>query len=132
MTDPIADMLIRIKNGQQIEKNKVDIPHSKLKAEVAKLLVQQGFIEDFKRVKRKKINNQRFIRVFLKYKNGLPMISSAKRVSKPGRKVYKGTRDINLVKSGYGISVISTSKGLMTDKEAKKQGVGGELLFEVW
>ncbi len=130
MTDPIADMLTRIRNAQRASHELVNIPSSKLKINVAKVLKSEGYIKNFRIISD---GQHRFIRIFLKYdKEGVAIIGGIKRVSKPGCRVYAGSTEIPKVLNGYGINILSTSKGLMTDNEAKKVGVGGEILCAVW
>jgi len=130
MTDPIADMLTRIRNGLRASHEMVDIPNSKLKLNIAKVLKEEGYIKNYKIVSD---GRHRLIRIYLRYDDkGSPIIDGLKRVSKPSRRVYKGAEEIPQVLDGYGIHIVSTSKGLMTDKEARKAGVGGELLCSVW
>ena len=129
MTDPIADMLNRIRNAQAVLKPTVDIPFSKLKFEIAKMLEQQEFVE---KVKKRGKGAKKFIRIYLKYINKLPKISGLKRISKPGQRIYLPAEKIKLARGGYGITIISTSKGLMTDKEARRQRIGGEVICEIW
>ena len=130
MTDPIADMLTRIRNAQRASHELVNIPSSKLKINVAKVLKSEGYIKNFRIISD---GQHRFIRIFLKYdKDGVAIIEGIKRVSKPGCRVYAGSDEVPKVLNGYGINILSTSKGLMTDNEAKKVGVGGEILCAVW
>jgi small subunit ribosomal protein S8 len=130
MTDPIADMLTRIRNAQRASHELVNIPSSKLKINVAKVLKSEGYIKNFRIISD---GQHRFIRIFLKYdKEGVAIIEGIKRVSKPGCRVYAGSNEVPKVLNGYGINILSTSKGLMTDNEAKKVGVGGEILCAVW
>ncbi len=130
MTDPIADMLTRIRNGLAIHKAHVDIPKSKLKLRMAKLLKAQGYVTDFKELE---VGVQGILRVYLKYgPDGEQVIQSIKRVSKPGCRVYKQVKEISPVLNGLGTGVYSTSTGLMTDKQCREQRVGGELLCEIW
>ena len=129
MTDPICDMLNRIRNSQAVSHQTVDIPFSKFKYEIAKLLVKNGFIEKAETKGRKP---KKVIEIILKYKDKLPIISGLKRISVPGQRIYTNYREIKSVKSGYGIAIISTPKGLMTNKEARKKKVGGEILCEIW
>ena len=130
MTDPIADMLTRIRNAQRASHELVNIPSSKLKINVAKVLKSEGYIRNFRIISD---GQHRFIRIFLKYdKEGVAVIEGSKRVSKPGCRVYAGRDELPKVLNGYGISILSTSKGLMTDNEARKMGVGGEILCAVW
>lgn len=129
MTDPITDMLNQIRNAKAVEKTEVSIPLSKAKYEVAKILAQEGFIGEVKKVVKGKI---KLMKIVLKYDEGVSKISDLRRVSKPGQRIYAKVSEIKRVKGGYGISVISTSKGLMTNKEAHKLKLGGEVICEVW
>jgi small subunit ribosomal protein S8 len=130
MTDPIADMLIRIKNAHAVNHKTVDIPFSALKLRMIQIFIKENFILDFKKLKR---NNGKIIRVYLKYDNeGAPAISGLKRISKVGKRIYKKAKEIKKVKSGYGAAIISTSKGIMSDKEARRQKLGGEVICEIW
>jgi len=129
MVDPITDMLNRIRNAQAVLKETVEVPFSNLKYEIAKILEKNGFIE---KVEKKGKKTKKIIEITLKYDNKIPAISGLKRISKPGQTIYLGHRKIKRVKGGYGIAIISTSKGLMTDKEARKQKLGGEVICEVW
>ncbi len=129
MTDPIGDMINRIKNAQLVLKEKVVFPYSKLKYEISEILQKEGWVG--KVIVKGKIPSK-VIEIDLKYENKKPIISKVKRISTPGRRIYRSCNEIKKVKEGAGISVISTSKGLMTGKEARKQKQGGELLFEIW
>lgn len=130
MTDPIADMLIRIKNALMARHKSVIVPASKIKLEIARILKEEGYIEDFKYVKEEP---QAKIEITLKYdENKRPVIAGLKRVSKPGRRIYRGYRDLPKVLDGFGIAIISTSQGIMTDHEARKRKIGGEVLCEIW
>jgi len=130
MTDPIADMLTRIKNALRAKKEEVDIPSSNLKLRIAEILKEEGYIKDFKLIQDAK---QGIIRVFLKYDEyGEPLISGLKRVSKPGRRIYVSKDQIPRVMRGLGVAILTTSKGIMTDREARKMGVGGEVICYVW
>ncbi len=129
MSDPVADMLTRIRNGAKAEFAKVDIPGSKLKLELARVLKEQGYIKNYKFVED---NKQGILRVYLKYMNDKPVIYGLERVSKPGRRMYTKSREIKSVLNGLGISILSTSRGLMTDKQAKQENVGGEVLCNIW
>ena len=130
MSDPIADMLTRIRNSGKAEFEKVDIPGSKLKIELARVLKEQGYIKNYKFLEDDK---QGVLRIYLKYAGERqPVIYGIERVSKPSRRVYKKAKEIKSVLNGLGISIISTSKGLMTDKEARKANMGGEVLCNVW
>lgn len=125
MTDPIADMLTRMRNALKAKKTEVNIPTSKLKFEIAKLLVKEGWVETVK----EKDNN---INITFKYEQGNPAISSLKRVSKPGCRIYTKHNEIPIVLGGLGIAVISTPKGIVSSNEARKKGVGGEILCEIY
>ena len=130
MTDPIADMLTRIRNGSKAKLEKVDIPSSKLKLEIAKILKDEGYIKNLKMVKDRR---QGVIRVYLKYTDDeVPVIQGIKRVSKPGNRVYAGNDAIPKVLAGLGVAILSTPKGIQTGKQAKKDNVGGEVLCHVW
>ncbi len=125
MSDPISDMLTRIRNAQRAEKVSVSMPASKLKAAIAKVLKDEGYIEDFA-VRENEGKAQ--LDVSLKYYAGRPVIERIERVSRPGLRIYKGTKDIPKVMNGLGITIVSTSKGVMTDRKARAAGVGGEVL----
>jgi len=130
VTDPIGDMLTRIRNANTAYHESVDVPLSKIKLEIAKILKREGFIKGFKLVKEDKIP---MIRIFLKYgPNKEKVISGLKRVSKPGRRIYVGKDELPKVMGGLGIAILSTSSGIMTDKEAREKGIGGEVLCYVW
>ncbi|HYA87513.1 MAG TPA: 30S ribosomal protein S8 [Nitrospirota bacterium] len=130
MTDPIADMLTRIRNASKAKHEKVDVPSSKLKIEIAKILKDEGYVKNVKLVKDRR---QGLIRVYLKYtEDELPVIQGLKRVSRPGRRVYAGNDDIPSVMAGLGTAILSTPKGVQTGKQAKKDNVGGEVLCQVW
>ncbi len=130
MTDPIADMLTRIRNAITVSYETVDIPASRLKVNIAKVLKDEGMIRNYKVLQGEPMKN---LRIALKYdEKGRPVITGLKRVSKPGCRVYSGTESIPQVLNGYGISIVSTSKGLMTDKDARKRKLGGEILCSVW
>ena len=130
MTDPIADMITRIRNANSVDKRFVDIPSSILKKRIAFVLKSEKYIEDFIFIKDGKKNS---IRIFLKYShNGKSVITGIDRVSKPGRRVFVGCKDMPRVLDGLGVSVISTSKGVLSNKTASKFGVGGEVLFNIW
>ncbi|MDI6765753.1 MAG: 30S ribosomal protein S8 [Bacteroidota bacterium] len=128
-TDPISDYLTRIRNSIRAHHKRVDIPASYLKREITKLLVEQKFIAGFTEINDMK---QGIIRINLRYNDGISAITGITRVSKPGRRAYKTVNDIPRVLNGLGIAIISTSKGIMTDKDAKQQNVGGEILCNVW
>ena len=130
MSDPIADTLTRIRNAWKAKFNSVDIPGSKLKTELAKVLRSAGFIRNYKFLKDDK---QGLLRVYFKYGPGQSnAIIGLERVSKPSRRVYVKSKDIKTVLNGMGIAILSTSKGIMTDKRARKENVGGEILCNVW
>lgn len=129
MVDPISDMLNRIRNAQMAGKTEVAIPFSNLKFNIAQILEKNKFIDKIEK-KGRKVN--KFIDIVLKYDNKVPAISGLKIVSKPGQRIYLSSREIRRVRGGYGISIVSTSKGLMTGKEAKKHKLGGEIICEVW
>jgi small subunit ribosomal protein S8 len=130
ITDPIADMLTRIRNGAKAKFNSVEIPGSQLKVELAKILKNEGFIRNYKFLKDGK---QGILRVYLKYGSGQSnVVYQLKRVSKPSRRVYVKSKDIKPVYNGMGIAILSTSKGVMTDKKARQEKVGGELLCHIW
>lgn len=131
MTDTIADMLTRIRNGVAVQRNSVDVLSSSLNRSVADVLQREGYIEDVRDVLDPR--GHPALRVLLKYDHdGDPVISKIGRVSRPGRRVYRGVREIPRVLNGLGISVVSTSKGVMSDREARTAGVGGEILCEIW
>jgi len=130
MTDPIADMLTRIRNASKAKLEKVDIPSSKLKLEIAKILKDEGYIKNLKMVKDRR---QGVIRVYLKYTDEeSPVIQGIKRISRPGCRVYVGNDTIPKVLAGLGVAILSTPKGIQTGKQAKKDNVGGEVLCHVW
>ena len=130
MSDPVADMLTRIRNAIKAKFNSVDIPGSSLKSELAKILKNEGYIRNFKFVKDDK---QGILRVYLKYgETQEDVVLGIERVSKPSRRAYVKCKDIDPVLNGMGISILSTSKGIMTDKNARKENVGGEVLCNIW
>ena len=130
VTDPIADLLTRIRNGLGARHGEVRVPHSRVKARIAEILMSEGYLEDVEVIA---APVQSEIRIRLKYTNNRePVIKGIKRVSKPGLRVYASRQDLPRVQGGLGIAVVSTSKGLMTDKEARRQKVGGEVMCEVW
>ena len=131
LTDTIADMLTRIRNANKAKFDSVDIPASRLKASVAKLFKREGYIKDFKVISTD--NNKKTLRVFLRYdKKNQPIITGLKRVSKPSLRIYAAKNTIPSVKSGLGLAIISTSKGVITDQEARELNVGGEVLCYIW
>lgn len=130
MTDPIADMLTRIRNANMRAKESVDVPRSNVKCEVARVLKAEGFIRDYKEVED---NRQGVIRIYLKYGHQKErVIRQLKRESRPGRRSYKGVDDLKKVLGGVGIAIVSTSRGIMSDKECRKAKVGGEVICTVW
>jgi len=130
MTDPVADMLTRIRNGMRARHAKVDIPASNLKTELARILTEEGYVQNYKRIADDK---QGILRVFLRRAtDGLEIIVGISRVSKPGRRVYVAKDAIPKVQGGLGINIVSTSRGLMTGRQAVRDGLGGEILCNVW
>jgi small subunit ribosomal protein S8 len=130
MTDPIADMLTRIRNAVGSKHRRVDIPASRMKVEIARLLKESHFITDYKTLEG--TDGKKVLRVALKYAGGAPVIRELRRVSSPGLRQYVGATKIPRVRNGLGVAILSTSKGLMTDREARAQRTGGELLAFVW
>lgn len=129
VTDPIADFLTRIRNAVKARKKFVDIPSSKMKISLAEILKNNKFIRDFNVIED---NKQNILRVHLQYINGTPSITGIKRISTPGLHLYIGKDDLPKVLNGLGIAIVSTSKGLLTDKQARKEEVGGEVICHVW
>jgi small subunit ribosomal protein S8 len=130
MTDPVADFLTRVRNAIKAKQQKVDVPASKLKSEIARILKEEGYIANFKATEE---NGQKLLRVYLKYSNSNEAaISNLERVSKPGCRVYVGRTEIPRVLGGLGINILTTPRGVMTGREARKAGVGGEILCQVW
>lgn len=130
LTDPVADMLARIKNALKERKANVDIPHSSLKENILKVMVSEGYVAGYESLQR---GTHKVLRVKLKYdEKKTPVISKLERVSKPGRRYYVNSGKIPKVLGGFGVSVLSTSRGVMTDYQARKEKVGGELLLKVW
>ena len=129
ITDPIADALTRIRNGQMVRKEFVDVRYSKIIEGIIKILKENGFIKNFKLSGEEK---KRFIRVYLKYNNREPVINELKRVSKPGLRKYTAAKLIKPYKNGLGMRILTTPKGILTDREARKENVGGEILCEIW
>ncbi|MCB0010581.1 MAG: 30S ribosomal protein S8 [Anaerolineales bacterium] len=133
MSDPIADMLTRIRNAIGREHPAVSMPHSKIKEAVATVLKDEGFIADYEVIDQKP---QNVLRISLKYegdrRSRRPVITALQRVSKPGRRVYVGKKDVPWVLSGMGVAILTTSKGVMTDQKARKLGLGGEVICKVW
>lgn len=130
LTDPVADFLTRIRNSIRARHQKLDIPASKLKAEIARILKDEGYIANFKATEE---NGQKILRVYLKYgTNNEAAIRDLQRVSRPGCRVYVGRDEIRRVQGGLGISILTTPKGVMTGRQARRENVGGEVLCEVW
>ncbi len=129
VTDPISDLLTRIRNAVRAKKIRVDIPSSNMKKSLVEILKQQKFIEDYEVLED---NKQNILRIKLKYDNGSNVIGGMKRISTPGLRVYKGADSLPRVLNGLGIAIISTSKGLMTDKEARSKSLGGEIVCHIW
>ncbi|MFN2217491.1 MAG: 30S ribosomal protein S8 [Anaerolineae bacterium] len=129
-TDPIADMLTRIRNGLMVRKPYVLVPSSKIKVAIAQILLEEGFIQGYE------VTNERpqpNIRLWLKYdEKRRPIVTGLKRISRPGRRVYSGKHELPWVLSGLGIAIVSTPRGVMTDREARRTGMGGEILCYVW
>jgi small subunit ribosomal protein S8 len=132
MTDPVADMLTRIRNATRARHESVEVPASRVKETIARLLVEEGYLQDIKKVKAKEQAGE-VLRIQLKFdQQNNPIILGLKRVSRPGRRVYVGTREILLVRKGLGINILSTSQGIMVDRRALKANLGGELICSVW
>ena len=129
LTDPIADMLTRIRNANAVMHEKVDMSHSNLKEKLAEILKEEGYISNFRVVTD---GNKKNIRVYLKYVGKERVIKGIKRISTPGRRVYSSVEDMPRVLSGLGIAIVSTSKGIVTDRVARKENIGGEILAFVW
>jgi len=129
MSDPIADMLTRIRNAQRVEKNEVAMPSSKLKVAIAEVLRDEGYIEGYQVASGEAAHAE--LRIGLKYYAGRPVIERLERVSKPGLRIYRGRNDLPQVMNGLGVAIVSTPRGVMTDRKARNQGVGGEILCYV-
>ena len=130
MTDPVSDLLTRIRNATSVRHDRMDIPASKMKLEIAKILKQEGYIRTFKMIEE---GPQGTIRIYLKYADdGEPVIHGLRRVSTPGRRVYRGVGELPKVRNGLGVAVISTNRGVVTDEQARGLQVGGEVLCEIW
>ena len=131
--DPISDMLTRIRNANTAKHNTVDIPSSKMKLSIAKILADEGYISKYELVNSAENSEFEDIRVFLKYSaDGTRIITGLKRISKPGLRIYAGAEDMPKVLGGLGVAIVSTDKGVMTDREARKLGIGGEVLAYIW
>ena len=130
MTDPVSDLLTRIRNATSVRHDRMDVPASKMKLEIAKILKQEGYIRTFKMIEE---GPQGTIRIYLKYADdGEPVIHGLRRISKPGRRVYRGVGELPKVRNGLGVAVISTNRGVVTDEQARGLQVGGEVLCEIW
>lgn len=130
MTDPIADMLTQIRNGNSAKFAKVDIPASKIKVHIARILKDEGYIKNFKVIKD---NRQGILRIYLKYdEKNQPVLSGLRRVSRPSRRIYARKDEMPRVLNGLGVAILSTSKGVVTEREARKLGIGGEILCTIW
>jgi small subunit ribosomal protein S8 len=130
ISDPVADMLTRIRNGLAARHTKVDVPASRLKGEIARILREEGYVANFKLAEE---GSHKLIRIYLKYTPGNePVISQIERVSRPGSRVYVGSKEIPRVLGGMGINILTTPRGVMTGRNAKKEGLGGEILCQVW
>lgn len=129
MTDPIADMLARVRNASRAGHKRVDMPVSKLKAEIARILKENHFVHDFKVLDD---GRHGVLRIYLKYHEGRPVIRDVQRVSKPGRRQYAGVQELPKIRNGLGMAIVSTSRGVMSDKDARQNNVGGEILAAIW
>ena len=129
LTDPIADMLTRIRNAVRTKAEKVDIPASRMKVDMAKIMKEEGFIKTYKILRDKK---QGILRINLKYVGHESVISGLKRISKPGRRVYVGRKEIPKVMGGVGVSILTTPKGIFSDRTCRREGVGGEVICYIW
>ncbi|MFA6307855.1 MAG: 30S ribosomal protein S8 [Patescibacteria group bacterium] len=129
MTDPIADMLTRIRNAVAVKKPEVVLPYSKLKFNVAKILESEAYIGKVEKIKNGKFDE---LKIELKYTANGPAIRHIKRLSTPGQRIYAAGKELPHILNGYGLAILSTSKGIMTNKEAKRQNIGGELMCEIW
>lgn len=129
MTDPIADLFTRIRNGLMVEHDAVEIPNSRMKTRIVEILKEEGFIRNFRT---RRDNKQGVLKIYLKYHKGDAAIRGIRRISKPGRRTYVSAREIPRVLNGLGIAIISTSTGVMTDQLCREKGVGGEVLGYIW
>lgn len=129
MTDPIADMLTRLRNAVAVKKPEVVLPFSKVKFSIAKLLEAEHYIKKAEKIE---VTARPFIRVELKYENGRPALNHLKRISKPGQKIYVNKENVPRVLNGFGLAIVSTSKGIMSSTQARRDKVGGELMCEIW
>ena len=128
MQDPIADLLTRIRNAQLAGHEDVDVPHSKLKVEIVRVLQEEGYINSYQVVE----GTRRVVQIALKYSKGVPVIEEIKRISRPGLRIYKDSDSVPSINGGLGIAIVSTNRGVMTDRKARKDGVGGEVLCTVF
>ena len=128
MQDPIADLLTRIRNAQLAGHEDVDVPHSKLKVEIVRVLQEEGYINSYQVVE----GTRRVVQISLKYSKGVPVIEEIKRISRPGLRIYKDSNSVPSINGGLGIAIVSTNRGVMTDRKARKDGVGGEVLCTVF
>ena len=128
MQDPIADLLTRIRNAQLAGHEDVDVPHSKLKVEIVRVLQEEGYINSYQVVE----GTRRVVQISLKYSKGVPVIEEIKRISRPGLRIYKDSDSVPSINGGLGIAIVSTNRGVMTDRKARKDGVGGEVLCTVF
>jgi small subunit ribosomal protein S8 len=129
-SDPISDMLTRIRNALRARHTKVDVPASRLKGDIARILKQEGYILNYKLAEE---GSRKTIKIYLKYaQNEQPVISHLERISKPGRRVYVGAREVPRVLGGLGVNILTTPRGVMTGRDARAQGVGGEVLCQIW
>jgi small subunit ribosomal protein S8 len=129
MTDPIADMLTRIRNASNAKHKRVDMPVSRLKTEIARILQENHFIHDFKVLDD---GRHGVLRIYLKYYEDRPVLRNVQRISRPGRRIYKGAAEMPRVRNGLGLAIVSTSQGVMSDRQARSKKVGGELMALVW
>jgi small subunit ribosomal protein S8 len=129
VTDPIADMLVMIKNASRAKKEKVDVPASNITLAIVEVLKKEGFVKNYKKIED---NKQGVLRIYLKMPEGQSVINEMKRISKPGRRVYVNKNEIPSVLGGLGLAIISTSQGIMTDREARQKKIGGEVICYVW
>ena len=129
MTDPIADLLTQIRNANSIDRERVSLPHSKVKESVVRVLLEEGFISDIRVTE----EPRKTLHIFLKYgPDGEKLITKIERISKPGRRIYEGAKTVPKVLSGLGIAIVSTSKGIMSDRHCREQNLGGEVICRVW
>lgn len=132
MTDPIADMLTRIRNAARARHQKVSVPYSRVKENIAKVMVEEGYLKELKKVKAAVGAGDELVIQLRFDRENRPIISGMKRVSTPGRRVYVGTQDVTPIRKGLGINILSTPRGILVDREAQKANVGGELLCSIW